>query len=135
MHVHPNDSNYLPYVHKAAGVQIASQVQCLDANGNPEPYSYYTGWAVKKVIEDQINGDSQLAYSGTNPKSPWLSWGIYLWSDGNTPQASNSNVFWTCTNDFNASDGTHPSIAGAQKVGNLLLNFFSTDSTATPWFL
>ncbi|MBK5286706.1 MAG: T9SS type A sorting domain-containing protein [Bacteroidia bacterium] len=101
---------------------------------NPEPYSYWTGWAVKKVIEDQINGDPQLQHSGINANAPWLSWGIYMWSDGSTPQTTNPNILWNCPADFNA-DGTHPSTAGAQKVGALLLNFFTTDSTATPWFL
>lgn len=101
---------------------------------NPEPYSYWTGWAVKKVIADQINGDVQLAYSGTGAKSPWLSWGIYMWSDGSTPQTTNPNVFFTCPGDYQ-NDGTHPSTAGAQKVGGLLLNFFSSDSTCIPWFL
>ena len=101
---------------------------------NPEPHSYWTGWAVKKVIADQISGDAQLAYSGSAAKSPWLAWGIYMWSDGNTPQASNPNVFFTCPTDYQ-NDGTHPSTVGAQKVGGLLLNFFSTDSTCTPWFL
>ena len=101
---------------------------------NPEPYAYWQGWAVKKVIEDQINGDAQLQHSGTGTNSPWLSWGIYMWSDGSIPQTTNPNVFWDCPADFN-SDGTHPSIVGRQKVGSLLLNFFTTDSTATPWFL
>ena len=101
---------------------------------NPEPYSYWTGWAVKKVIEDQINGDVQLTYSGSGAKAPWMSWGIYMWSDGSTPQTSNPNVFFTCPTDYQ-NDGTHPSTVGAQKVGGLLLNFFSTDSTCTPWFL
>jgi len=115
---------------------LASRISARYANStlNPEPYSYWTGWAVKKVIEDQINGDSQLMYSGTNPKSPWLSWGIYMWSDGSTPQITNPNIFFTYPTDFN-NDGTHPSTVGAQKVGALLLNFFSTDSTSTPWFL
>lgn len=100
---------------------------------NPEPYSYYTGWVVKSVIEEKIDLDSKSA----NPaiRTPWLAWGIYLWSDGSTPQLTNPDVFWNCPNDLNPSDGTHPSLVGAQKVGNLLLKFFSTDSTATPWFL
>ena len=118
---------------------LASRISARYASStlNPEPYSYWTGWAVKKVIEDQIKGDAKLAYSGSATKSPWLSWGIYLWSDGNIPQSTNPNVFYTCPTDFQ-SDGTHPSLTvggGAEKVGALLLNFFSTDSTATSWFL
>ncbi len=114
---------------------LASRISARYASTalNPEPYAYMTGWAVKKVIEDQINGDAQLAYSGSGAKSPWLSWGIYMWSDGDTPQMTNSNIFFTCTDYQN--DGTHPSTAGEQKIGGLLLDFFSTDSTATPWFI
>jgi hypothetical protein len=101
---------------------------------NPEPYAYWQGWAVKKVIEDQINGDEQLIFSGSGANSPWIGWGVYMWSDGSTPQITNPSVFFTCPADF-ASDGTHPSVAGAEKVGSLLLDFFSNDSTALPWFL
>ncbi len=114
---------------------IASRISARYATTtlNPEPYAYYTGWAVKKVIEAQINGDSQLQYAGPLVNSPWLAWGIYMWSDGSMPQATNPNIFLNCPVDFQ-NDGTHPSVAGAQKVGGWLLNFFSTDSTATSWF-
>lgn len=115
---------------------MASRISARYATStlNPEPYAYRQGWAVKQVIEDQINGDAQLSFSGSGANSPWLGWGIYMWSDGSNPQISNPNVFYDCSTDF-ANDGTHPSTAGAQKVGALLLNFFSTDSIATPWFL
>ena len=33
------------------------------------------------------------------------------------------------------TDGTHPADSGRIKVANMLLQFFSTDSTTTPWFL
>jgi hypothetical protein len=114
---------------------MASRISARYAttNLNPEPYSYYTGWAVRKVIEDQINGDVQLKYSGNNPKSPWLCWGIYLWSDGNMPQQTQPDVFFSCPGDFN-SDGTHPSIAGAKKVASLLNTFFQNDTLSCPWF-
>lgn len=114
---------------------MASRISARYAstNLNPEPFSYYTGWAIKKVIEDQINGDAQLVCSGIDAKSPWLSWGTYTWTDGSSPQRTNPTVFWNCETDFQ-NDGTHPSTAGAKKVGNLLLNFFSTDSTSVQWF-
>ncbi len=101
---------------------------------NPEPYSYRTGWAVKKVIEDQIKGDARLSYSGPLANSPWLAWGIYMWSDGSTAQTTNPKIALNCPADFQ-NDGTHPSAAGAKKVGGWLLDFFSNDSTATPWFI
>ena len=100
---------------------------------NPEPYAYWTGWAMKKVIEDQINGDKQLQYGGPAANSPLLVWGIYPWSDGITPQKSNPNVFWDCAADFN-KDGTHPSPVGAAKVGQWLLSFYQNDPLSCPWF-
>ncbi len=116
---------------------VASRISARYATStlNPEPFAYYTGWAIKKVIEDQINGDVQLAYSGPTAKSPWLSWGIYMWSDGELPQITNPAIYWNCPTDFQ-NDGTHPSIpTGASKVGQLLLAFFTTDDTTKPWFL
>lgn len=111
---------------------LASRISARYANTtlNPEPYAYYTGWAIKKVIEDQLNGDSELQIG---VKAPWMAWGIYMWSDGDIPQKTNPDIFIACPTDLN-SDGTHPSTIGAQKVGANLLKFFSTDSTAIPWF-
>lgn len=100
---------------------------------NPEPYAYYSSWSVKRLIQDQINGDTSLAYTGVNPRVPWLAWGGDLWADGISPRSD--GLTWICPTDFN-SDGTHPSNPiGRQKVANLLFNFFSTDSTSIPWFL
>jgi len=115
---------------------MASRISARYASSalNPEPYSYYTGWAIKRVIEDQINGDTKLKYSGADANSPWISWGIYMWSDGITPQFTNPNVFWSCTTDFQ-NDGTHPSLpAGAKKVADLLLTFYKNDTLSCPWF-
>lgn len=101
--------------------------------GNPEPYAYYNGWAVKQIIEDQINGSNpSLAYSGASPQVPWISWSYYPWADGTTPRLD--GLTWDCPTDY-LSDGMHPAIPGRQKIANGLINFFSTDSTACPWFL
>lgn len=98
---------------------------------NPEPYAYYSGWSVKWLIEDQINGDTSLNYKGVNPNSPWLSWGPYMWADGTTPRLD--GLIWNCP-DY-VSNGVHPSMSGRIKVVSMLLNFFSTDETSKPWFL
>jgi len=113
---------------------IASRIYAGYATStlNPEPYAYQNGWTMKKLIEDQINGDSLLQYSGVNANSPWLSWGVYQWADGTTPRSD--GLTWICPDDFQ-NDGTHPSPTGSQKVANLLLNFFQTDSTTCYWFL
>ncbi|MGA2296732.1 MAG: T9SS type A sorting domain-containing protein [FCB group bacterium] len=99
---------------------------------NPEPMAYESGFAVKWLIEDQINGDTALTYSGINPKSPWLSWGPYLWADGTNPR--NDGLTWVI-DDFVTSDRTHPSASGRLKVANMLLDFFKSDETTFSWFL
>ena len=98
---------------------------------NPEPFAYESGFAVKWLIEKQINGDTTLAFAGAKPKAPWLAWGPYLWADGTKPRQD--GLIWECR-DFQ-TDGTHPGPAGRTKVANLLLAFFKTEATATSWFL
>jgi hypothetical protein len=100
---------------------------------NPEPYAYQSGFSVKWLVRDQIDGQAALnSDPAEGPvRAPWLSWGPYLWADGLTPRSD--GLTWACS-DF-VADGTHPSQAGASKVAGLLRDFFHTDSTARPWFL
>lgn len=98
---------------------------------NPEPFAYETGYSVKWAIEEQINGNVALAFSGTNAVAPWMAWGPYLWADGE--RGRSDSVKWFCTEL--SSDGTHPSTSGRQKVARMLLEFFTKEQTATPWFL
>jgi hypothetical protein len=100
---------------------------------NPEPYAYESGFAVKWLIEKQINGEAALNYDPKKGKvnAPWLSWGPYLWANGSTKRADG---FSYEERDF-AGDGTHQSASGQAKVGKLLLEFFKTDSTTRPWFV
>ncbi|MDQ3141411.1 MAG: T9SS type A sorting domain-containing protein [Bacteroidota bacterium] len=98
---------------------------------NPEPYAYESGFSVKWLIDEQINGDTSLGYTGTSAVAPWLSWGPYLWAKGTTPRQD--GLVWL-RNDF-VADGTHPSTSGRLKVANMLLNFFSSDSSTVPWFI
>jgi len=100
---------------------------------NPEPYAYESGFSVKWVIDAQISGDPELNYDpAAGPvKAPWLSWGPYLWADGE--KARSDGLTWSCS-DF-GRDGTHPSASGRWKVARMLLDFFKTDPTARPWFL
>lgn len=99
---------------------------------NPEPYAYESGFSVKWLIEKQINNDSELTCVGDDAKSPWLSWGPYLWADGINQRSD--GLIWLQT-DFRSDDGTHPSDSGKRKVADLLLNFLKTDKTARNWFL
>ncbi len=100
---------------------------------NPEPYAYESGFSVKWLIEEQLNGDPGLNFDPAKGevKAPWLSWGPYLWANG---PAKDPGGFGYDKADF-AGDGTHPSAAGQRKVALRLLAFFKADSTAKPWFL
>ena len=116
---------------------------------NPEPYAYESGFAVKWLIQAQIN---QIASGTIDPTAgdlnyntgvaPWLGWSAYLWAKGTTARSDgliwcNGQAGTPCNleQDYQA-DGTHPSApAGQQKVGSLLLTFFKQSPYATPWFL
>ncbi len=100
---------------------------------NPEPYAYESGFAVKWLIEQQLDGDESLNFDPAKGavKAPWLSWGPYLWANGSTKR---EDGFSYEPSDF-VGDGTHQSPAGQRKVGELLLKFFQTDTTTKPWFV
>ncbi len=123
---------------KYPNVQIAylsSRIYAGYATGNlsPEPHAYETGFAVKWLIEDQINGSPALNYDAQQGavNAPWLAWGPYLWADGLTLRSD--GLIWECA-DL-ANDGTHPSAQGQSKVGAMLVQFFKTEETAVSWFL
>ena len=99
---------------------------------NPEPFAWYSGWTVKDLVAEQIAGDTSLTYADDNPRSPWLSWGPYLWADGLTPRSD--SLTWVCPDDYK-DDGDHPSIVGREKVANMILDFFMNDETTIPWFI
>jgi len=100
---------------------------------NPEPYAYESGFSVKWLVEDQINGSSALTYSGSPgpAQAPWVAWGPYLWADGLT--ARSDGLTWSCS-EFE-SDGTHPGPIGERKVGRMILDFVKSDATAREWFV
>ena len=98
---------------------------------NPEPFAWYTGWAIKFVVEDQIKGAPGLRFTGDNPPVAWLSWGPYFWANGENP---NSRGLFFLESDF-SQDGTHPSSSGTRKVAWEMYRFFATDETTVPWFL
>jgi len=89
---------------------------------NPEPYAYESGFAVKWLVEDAIAG---------RIRGPWVGWGPYLWTDGT--RGRDDGLVWTC-GDVRATDGTHLSPSGLQKISGLLLRFFTSDPTAHRWF-
>jgi hypothetical protein len=103
---------------------------------NPEPFAYESAFAVRWLIQHQIEGDAELQYGSPSSsdravKAPLLLWGPYLWADGVTPRKSDG---LTWKREDLRSDGTHPSQSGRDKVGRMLLSFFKEDPLAKSWF-
>lgn len=107
---------------------------------NPEPFAYEQGFAVKWIIEAQIQ---QMAADGaeidpiagdldyTSGVAPWVGWGPYLWADGTTPRSD--GLVWL--REDLKDDGVHPAKPGIQKVAGLLMDFFKTSEFSACWFL
>ncbi len=100
---------------------------------SPEPAAFETGFAVKWLIEQQVNGAAELNFDPQRGevRAPYLMWAAYLWADGIQPR---QDGFVWLPEDL-VSDCTHPSDSGRVKVAHLLLQFFTSDPAATPWFL
>jgi hypothetical protein len=101
---------------------------------NPEPYAYEGAFSMRGLIQKQMSGDAGLNADPARGevKSPVLLWGPYLWAAGATPRKADGLTY--LVGDF-VGDGTHPSPSGAAKVAKLLLDFFTTDTNARPWFV
>ena len=99
---------------------------------SPEPVAFETGFSVKWLIERQIEGNPDLNYDPGRGevKAPYLSWGPYLWVDGENERAD--GLVWTADDLY--SDCTHPSEEGMRKVATLLTDFFMNDSLTASWF-
>lgn len=121
-------------------VFLSSRIYAGYATGvsmlNPEPYAYESGFAVKWLIEaqiNQVNGGGIHSLAGDmnyDTIAPWVAWGPYIWADGANP--SSDGLHWECA-DF-ANDGTHPSDSGRTKVANRLMQFMLNSPFAEPWF-
>jgi len=103
---------------------------------NPEPYAYESGFAVKWLVEAQIDQGrtgrvDTVAGDLALDRVPWVGWGPYLWTAG--ARGRSDGLRWM-PEDVRP-DGTHPAPSGIQKVGALLLEFFETSPIARCWFL
>ena len=102
--------------------------------GNSEPWSYESAFAYKWLIEQQLKGDPSLNYDPSKGpvKAPWMSWGPYIWANGEKPRADG---FHFVLADFMETDQMHESPGGRIKIGSEILQFFKTDPTTRTWFV
>jgi hypothetical protein len=105
---------------------------------NPEPYAYESAFAVKWLVQAQIDQtrtgavvDPRAGNLDSDSVAPWMVWGPYLWADGLNPRSD--GLIWTRADLEN--DGTHPARSGEEKVGALLLDFLKNEPTARDWFV
>jgi hypothetical protein len=110
-------------------VYLSSRIYGGYADSPVEPTPYNTAFAVRGIIERQLNG--ALPFDGTARVAPWVMWAPYLWADGLTPRTN--GLFWECS-DFN-DDGVHPNMQGRTKIANRLKTFFLNHVTTQPWFV
>jgi hypothetical protein len=87
---------------------------------NPEPYAYEGAFAMRAVIREQA------------ADGPAILWGPYLWTNGEKGRALD-DLKWL--KDDCGPDGTHPSRSGQDKIARLLLDFFTKNPYAQPWFV
>jgi hypothetical protein len=105
---------------------------------NPEPYAYESGFAVKWLIQAQIDQaqsgviDARAGDLDPNGVAPWVARGPYLWANGLNPRSD--GLVWELA-DFDPADGTHPSTLGETKVAQRLLDFFENSEFTHCWFL
>ena len=102
---------------------------------DPEPYAYESAFAVRGMMQDQINGVAAMNYNAANGPvmAPWVAWGPYTWANGLL--ARSDGQVWSCQNI--EGDGVHTSSTGGgtEKVAYSLMNFLKTSDVSSPWFL
>lgn len=98
-----------------------------------EPAAYYGGFAVKWVIEDQIEGSPELKFSGPSANSPWIGWGPYYWADGIIPRAEDG-LNWICSDYEPDGGGFHLSEEGKLKESEMLIDFLYNHPSSKKWF-
>lgn len=99
-----------------------------------EPGSYWNNWAVKFLVQRQIDGDTALKYTNPGKVAPYIAWGPNEWADGVNANHYDS-LYWDCEEDFLPDGGGyHLTNAGRDKEANLIMTFFKTSLLTKKWF-
>jgi len=115
------------YVSSRTRSYAVNQLNVHQTGLNSDPQAYEAGFAVRKLILEQIqNPSGQLNLNS----APLLIWGPYIWIDGQNPRSD--GMVWLSSDLEN--DCTHPSIDGRIKVSGLMTDYFSNSPFARNWF-
>ena len=96
-----------------------------------EPLTYESGFAVKAVIERQIQGAPALNAdpAAGDVVAPVVLWGSEQWANGADPRAD--GLTWLLQ-DYE-DDRVHPSLSGEIKAGTRWFNALRADAVAQRW--
>ena len=105
-----------------------------------EPYGYEDGYTTKMIVSGQAetmrlegigpHWDTRMGnLSYSSGGTPWLTWGPYLWANGETPRSD--GLTWL-RSDFE-EDGETLNASGVRKAADVFLEFLFTDPTAKLW--
>lgn len=119
------------YVTARAYSGYATPIDPEISGGLLYPRDYYNGWAVKFLVEKIINHAPGFETTGPAAQLPLVTWGTYHWTDGSTPRID--GLFLDCEEDV-APDGLHLTGPGEFKMGQLMFDYFKTDTTAKYWY-
>lgn len=116
-----NLKQYFPNIKIAYFSPRARSYLYFDSTTPGELAAFETGFAIKWMIERQMNGVQELTFEGSQANVPFLTWGPYFWRDAWPPQ-------------YLEDDCIHPSSQGEKNIAEILMDFFLTDPTAVEWF-
>jgi len=93
------------------------------------PRDYYNGWCVKWLIEKQINDENGYKFPS---ELPFIDWATSFWADGKNKRSD--GLSYDCKTDY-GGDGLHLSELGERKAGEVLFNYFKSDTVSRYWLL
>ncbi len=105
-------------------VFLSSRLYAGYSPAGREPFAYETAFAVKGLIQDQLDDVAGLG------SGPWLGWGPYPWADG--PSARADGLVWL-PQDLEG-DGIHPAPTAEWKMASLLDDHFGAHPLAAGWY-
>ena len=125
----------LKMVFMSNGNYMGYQAPGLDQQ--PPPFDYEIGFAVKGVIEAQIE---QMRTGIVNPVTgnldynsgiaPLVVWCDDIWVNDAIPRSDGFQWF----REDSREDGAHPAVPGIAKVATRMLDIFLTSPYSQPWF-